>query len=150
MKRTEYGQGKNKWKSNYSKRCPATSREGSWRERRHISYSFSTSVLAGGERSVSRPGRALPPGNRPPVLIGKKAGWALEPVWMQKLEDKSSVSVRDRTPVVKSVVRHCTNWATPAPLIIASHVIKCPQTKLSLLQMWMSLQIAPAAETHLT
>jgi hypothetical protein len=30
------------------------------------------------------------------------------PVWTQKLEEKSSASVGDRTPVVQSVVRHYT------------------------------------------
>jgi hypothetical protein len=44
------------------------------------SYSFTTSALDGGEWSESRPGRALPPGKGPPVLIGQEAGWAPEPV----------------------------------------------------------------------
>jgi hypothetical protein len=37
-----------------------------------------------------------------------RTGWAPEPVWTQRLEEKSSVSVGDRTSVVKSVVRHYT------------------------------------------
>jgi hypothetical protein len=36
---------------------------------RYSSYSFTTSALDGGEWSASRPGRALPPGNGPPVPI---------------------------------------------------------------------------------
>jgi hypothetical protein len=55
-------------------------------ERRYSSYSFSTSALDGGEWSVSRPGRALPPGKRTPVPIGQEAGWAPELVWTQGLE----------------------------------------------------------------
>jgi hypothetical protein len=33
----------------------------------------------------------------------------------QRPEEKSFASVGDRTPVVKSVVRHYTDWAVPAP-----------------------------------
>jgi hypothetical protein len=68
----------------------------------------------GGEWSASRPGRALPPGKGPPVPIVQEAGWALEPVWTQRLEEKSSVPAGDRTPVVQPVVRHFTDWATAA------------------------------------
>jgi len=35
-----------------------------------------TLALDGGEWSASRPGRALPPGERTPVPIGQEAGWA--------------------------------------------------------------------------
>jgi hypothetical protein len=86
-----------------------------WRhmgERRYSSYSFLTSALDGGEWSASRPGRALPPGKEPPVPIVQEAGWDPEPVWTQRLEEKSSASVDGRTPVVQSVVRHYTDWAT--------------------------------------
>jgi hypothetical protein len=58
-------------------------------ERRYSSYSFSTSALDGGEWSASRPGRALPPGKGSPVPIVQEAGWAPEPVWTQRLEEKS-------------------------------------------------------------
>jgi hypothetical protein len=53
-------------------------------------------------------------GKEPPVPIGQEAGWALELVWMQRLEEKSSASVGDRTSVVQSVVSHNTDWVTPA------------------------------------
>jgi hypothetical protein len=53
------------------------------------SYSFTTSALDGDEWSASRPGRALPPGKGPSVLIVQEAGWAPEPVWTQRLEEKS-------------------------------------------------------------
>jgi hypothetical protein len=75
-------------------------------ERRYSSYSFSTSALDGSEWSASRPGRALPPGKGHLVLIGQGAGWAPEPVWTQRLEEKYSAFLGDRTPVVQSVVRH--------------------------------------------
>jgi hypothetical protein len=51
-----------------------------------------------------------------PVPIGQEAGWASEPVWTQGLEEKSSASVGDRTPIVQPVVRHYTDWATAAPI----------------------------------
>jgi hypothetical protein len=47
-------------------------------------------------------------------LIGQEAGWAPELVWMQRLEEKSFAPAGDRTPVIQSVVRHYTDWATTA------------------------------------
>jgi hypothetical protein len=82
---------------------------GVWGERRHSSYSFLTSALDGGELSASCLGRALSPGEGPPVHILQEAGWASDPVWTQKLGEKSSASVGDRTPVFQFVVRHCTD-----------------------------------------
>jgi hypothetical protein len=55
------------------------------------------------------PAALYPRGMDPPVPIGQEAGWAAEPVWTQRLEEKSSASVGDRTPVVQSVVSHYTN-----------------------------------------
>jgi hypothetical protein len=76
---------------------------------RYSSYSFSTSALDEGEWSASRPGRAfLPPGKGPPVPIVQEAGWAPEPVWTQRLEEKSFAPAGDRTPVVQPIVRHYT------------------------------------------
>jgi hypothetical protein len=92
-----------------SKSCPATRHGGSWGERRYSSYSYLISALDGDEWSASRPGRALPPGKEPPVPIVQEVGWAPEPVWTQRLEEKCSTYVGDRTPVVKSVISHYTD-----------------------------------------
>jgi hypothetical protein len=58
------------------------------------------------------------PEERTPVPIVQEAGWAPEPVWTQRLEEKSFRLCRgsnlDR-PVVQSVVRHYTDWATRFP-----------------------------------
>jgi hypothetical protein len=55
------------------------------------------------------------PGKGPPVPIGQEAGLAPEPVWTQRLEEKSFRLCRgsnfDR-PLVQSVARHYTDWAT--------------------------------------
>jgi hypothetical protein len=67
-------------------------------ERRYSSYSFTTSELDGGEWSASRPGRAIPPGKGPPVHIVQEAGWASEPVWTKRLEEKSFAPAGDRMP----------------------------------------------------
>jgi hypothetical protein len=88
-----------------------------------------TSALDGGEWSASCPGCALPPGKGPPVPTVQEAEWAPEPVWMQRLEKKSSASVRDWTPVIQSVVRYYTDWATAALYIMRTRV-NLRQTKL--------------------
>jgi hypothetical protein len=90
-------------KSKKSKSVPLHAMEAHG-ERRYSSYSFLISALDGGEWSASRPVRALHPGKGPPVPNGQKAGWASEPVWTQGLEEKSSASVGDRTPIVQPVV----------------------------------------------
>jgi hypothetical protein len=75
-------------------------------DRRYSCYSFLISALDGGEWSASRRSHALPPGKEPPVPTVEEAGWAPEPVWTQRLQEKSSASVQNRTPVTQSVVRH--------------------------------------------
>jgi hypothetical protein len=77
------------------------SHAGAKEQRRYSSYSFTTSALDGDERLASRPGRALAPGKGPPVPIVQEAGWASEPVWTQRIEEKSFASAGDRTPVVQ-------------------------------------------------
>jgi hypothetical protein len=61
---------------------------------------------------------ALYPKKGLPVPIEQEALWAPETVWTQRLEEKSSVSVGDRTPVIQSVVGHYTGrvLSYPAPL----------------------------------
>jgi hypothetical protein len=71
-------------------------------ERKYSSYSFMTSALDGGEWSASRPGRALPPGKEPLAPVGQEAGSTSEPVWTQRLEEKSLASAGDRTSIARS------------------------------------------------
>jgi hypothetical protein len=47
------------------------------------------------------PAALLPPGKGPPVLIVQEAGWAPEPVWTQRLDEKSFAPAGDRTPIVR-------------------------------------------------
>jgi hypothetical protein len=61
-----------------------------------------THSLDGDEWSASRPCRALPPGKGPLVPIVQEAGWAPEPVWTQRLEEKSFALAGDRTPIARS------------------------------------------------
>jgi hypothetical protein len=72
-----------------AKAVPLHATEAHVGERSYGSYSFSTSALDGGEWSASCPGRALPRGEGPSVPIVQEAGWAPEPVWIQRLEEKS-------------------------------------------------------------
>jgi hypothetical protein len=60
------------------------------------------------------PRSRVTPEKKTPVPIGQEAGWAPEPVWTQRLEEKSFASSGDRTPVVQSVVIILTEL-TPAP-----------------------------------
>jgi hypothetical protein len=72
-------------------------------------------ILNHGTRSgwvvISRLRPHLPPG-KSPVPILQEVGWAPEPVWTQRLEEKSSASVGDWNPAIQLVVRHYTDWTT--------------------------------------
>jgi hypothetical protein len=94
-----------------TKKRPSTRHGGAWGERRYSSYSFTSSALDRGEWSASRPGRALPPGKGPPVPIVQEAGWDPEPVWTQRLEEKSFASAGDRIrPLVHPVCSQTLYW----------------------------------------
>jgi uncharacterized membrane protein len=67
-------------------------------ERKYSSYSLTSSALDGGEWSASRPGSALPPGKGSPVTTVQEAGWATEPVWTQRVEEKSFRLCRGSNP----------------------------------------------------
>jgi hypothetical protein len=57
-------------------------------------------------------GRASGPGKGPQVYIVKEAGWAPEPVWTQRLEQKSFRLCRGSnlySPVFQPVARHYTD-----------------------------------------
>jgi hypothetical protein len=97
---------------------PATSHGGTWGERRSSSYSFLTLALDGvsGQRHAMA---ALCPGERIPGIhctggwVGPRAGLDTEargkilcPCWVSNPD----------CPVVQFLVRHYTDWATPAPL----------------------------------
>jgi hypothetical protein len=84
------------------KSIPATRHGGAWGERRYSSYSFTTSALDGGERSASRPGRALHPGKGTPVHIVQEAGWAPEPARTQRIEEKSFAPAGNWIPIARS------------------------------------------------
>jgi hypothetical protein len=83
-------------------------------QRNYSSYSFLTSALDDGKRSAS--------------LLAMLYFWY--PLHMRlgglqnwsghRLEEKSFTSVGDRTPVVQSEVRNCTDCAVPAP---SSHIL---------------------------
>jgi hypothetical protein len=47
------------------------------------------------------PAALLPPGKGPPVPIVQEAGWASEPVWTQRLEEKYFAPAGDRTPIAR-------------------------------------------------
>jgi hypothetical protein len=53
---------------------PVSRHGGAWGERRYSSYSFTTSVLDGGEWSASRPGRALPRRKDPRYPLYRRLG----------------------------------------------------------------------------
>jgi hypothetical protein len=98
----------------WKKSSSATHHGGTWGERRYSSYSNLTSALDGVSGQGHAPATLYPWGKRPRYPLDRRLGWAPEPVWMQRLEEKSSASVRDRTLVIQSVVSHFSDWATPA------------------------------------
>jgi hypothetical protein len=48
------------------------------------------------------PAALYPRGKDPAVPIGEEAGWAPEPVWTQRIEEKSFAPAGDRTPIARS------------------------------------------------
>jgi hypothetical protein len=66
-----------------------------------------------------------------PAPIGYEAGWAPEPVWTQRLEEKFFAPAGDRAPIVQPVIRHYTARVTAAPIhlyiyllfLLLSHVM---------------------------
>jgi hypothetical protein len=68
-----------------------------------------------GEWSASRPGRVLPPGKGPPGTYC--TGGSVGPRACLNTENTETIHClwRDRTPIARSVARHYTAWATPAP-----------------------------------
>jgi hypothetical protein len=70
--------------------------------RRYSSYSFTTSAVNGVSGQRLATAALLLPGKGPPVPIVQEAGWALEPVWTQRLEEKSFASAGDRTQIARS------------------------------------------------
>jgi hypothetical protein len=103
--------GKHYYSANNKRSSPTTLYEGAWGERRYSSYPFSASALDGGGWSALRPDRSLLAGKGPPVPIVQEAGWAPEPVWTQRLEEKSFRLCRgsnlDR-PVAQPLAGHYT------------------------------------------
>jgi hypothetical protein len=86
-------------------------------DRRYSSYSLTTLAVDGGVCSASRPCCALPPGERPPHWIG---GWVGPSAGLDSEVRVKILCLCRRSnldcPVVQSVTRHYTDWATPAPL----------------------------------
>jgi hypothetical protein len=90
-----------------------------------------------------KPPRFYPRGKDPPVPIVQEAGWAPEPVWTQRLEEKPFAPAGDRTPIAQPVVRHYTAWANPAPQlqIVCDVTIvtqQCKQPQNTAMQGWKS------------
>jgi hypothetical protein len=54
------------------------------------------------------PAALLPLGKGTPLPIVQETGLAPEPVWTQRLQEKSSAPAGDRTPIAQPVVRHYT------------------------------------------
>jgi hypothetical protein len=61
------------------------------------------------------PAALYPRGKDPRYPLYRRLGVVSRAVLDAEAREKSAF-VGDRTPVVRSVVRHCTDWATPAPL----------------------------------
>jgi hypothetical protein len=70
-------------------------------------------VLRKTTKSFSHDSRSLDRGA--PVPIGQEAGWAAEPVSIQRLEGKSLTSAGDRTPIARSYSSYLGTVLTELP-----------------------------------
>jgi hypothetical protein len=63
------------------------------------------------------PAALLPPGKGPLVPIGQEAGWAPEPVWTQRIEEKSfaPAGIEPRSPghPARSQTLYCLSYQAP-------------------------------------
>jgi hypothetical protein len=89
----------------------------------YSSYSFTTSAVDGGEWSASSPGLALPPVKGLPVPTVQEAGWAPEPVWTQRVKEKSLASLT-KVKRINILDKSKTNMGRNIILFI-KYIIKC-------------------------
>jgi hypothetical protein len=68
----------------------------------YSSYSFMTSALDGASGQRHASAALYPRGKDLRVPIVQEAGWAPEPVWTERLEEKSFCPDGDRTPFARS------------------------------------------------
>jgi hypothetical protein len=101
--------------------------------KRERSYSFLTSTLDGGEWSATRPAALYPRGKV------QETGWAPEPVWTQRPEEKFSRLCRgpnfDR-PVVQSVARHYTDWAGNSQAFLLHNIARGMRRKWDIIYVF--------------
>jgi hypothetical protein len=79
----------------------------------YSSFSFLTSALDGVSGQRHAPA-ALYPGKGPPVRIVQEAGWATEPVWTQRLQEKflasDGIEPRSLGRPVRSHTLYCLSY----------------------------------------
>jgi hypothetical protein len=110
----------------------------------YSSYSCTTLALDGGDCLALRPGRALSPGKGPPVPTGQEAGWASEPVWIQRLEKKSLhlPGIKPRSPS-RPVRSQTLYWLCyPRPPILSFNESSFRRPKLEMVVFW---DVAPCS-----
>jgi hypothetical protein len=66
-------------------------------------------------------GQRHAPGKVPPVPIVQKAGWAPEPVWTQKLEEKSLLPLLEMEPL-RQIRSQTLYWLSYPPTLLATYV----------------------------
>jgi hypothetical protein len=96
----------------------------------YSSYLFLTSALDGVSCQRHAPAEFYPRERNPGThWIG---GWVdLRAGLDAEAKEKSFAPVWGRTPVVQSVVRHCTDWATPAPFVVLEILRLCNMCNLT-------------------
>jgi hypothetical protein len=65
-------------------------------------------------------GQRHAPGKEPPVLTVQEAGWVSEPVWTQKLEEKSCACAGNRTSITQSSSPWSYTILTELPRLLIS------------------------------
>jgi hypothetical protein len=86
-------------------------------ERRYSSYSFTTSALDGVSGQRHAPSTLYPRG-RPTAPIEQEAGWARAGLDAEARGNPLCLCRGSNLdhPVAQSIIRHCTDWATPVPV----------------------------------
>jgi hypothetical protein len=110
----------------YTQSCPTTRHDSAWGRGGILLLILELGTRWGWVVSVT-PRPRFTPEKGPAVQIAQKDGWAAEPVWTQRIEEKSFYLSRGSNfdhPVIQPVASLYTDWATRLTYIHNTAIIK--------------------------